>query len=65
MVIRILNRNTEVAQQAVRNLVRALPEDRACTCGQALAAALITHPDHIRAEARERIGLLVDPYLKP
>ena len=62
-VIEILNRNTQIAQQAVRNLVRSLPEERACACGSALATALITHREAIPAETRQRLGLLVDKYL--
>jgi 5'-methylthioadenosine phosphorylase len=63
IVIEILNRNTQVAQQAVRNLVRSLPGERSCTCGSALATALITHPEAIPGETRQRLGLLVDKYL--
>jgi 5'-methylthioadenosine phosphorylase len=63
LVIEILNRNTQVAQQAVRNLVRSLPQERACGCGSALATALITNKQAIPGETRQRLGLLVDKYL--
>jgi 5'-methylthioadenosine phosphorylase len=63
MVIEILNRNTQLAQQAVRNLARNLPEERSCECGSALAAALITQREAIPAETRQRLGFLVDKYL--
>jgi 5'-methylthioadenosine phosphorylase len=64
MVIEILNRNTDIAQQAVRYLVRRLKPDRECACKNALAAALITNPSVIPADTRRRLGLLVDKYLK-
>jgi len=64
MVVRTLNRNTEYAQQAIRALVSGLSEERGCTCGQALASALITQPDRIPPETHTRLSLLVDPYLK-
>lgn len=63
-VIEILNRNTQVAQEAVRNLVRQLKPERPCECGQALANALITHREVIPPATRERLGLLVDKYFK-
>ncbi len=63
-VIEILNRNTEIARQAVRNLVRQLGAERPCTCPNALASALITDPAVIPVETRQRFGLLVDKYLK-
>jgi 5'-methylthioadenosine phosphorylase len=63
IVIDILNRNTHIAQQAVRHLVRRLKSDRDCACKNALASALITNPSVIPAETRQRLGLLVDKYL--
>lgn len=63
MVIKTLNRNTEVAQQAIRNLARDLNPERECACGQALATAFITNPDVVPAETRQRLSLLVDKYL--
>jgi 5'-methylthioadenosine phosphorylase len=63
-VIEILNQNTQLAQQAVRNLVRQLPPERPCDCSSALATALITRPEAIPAETRARLSLLVNKYLK-
>ncbi len=65
MVIRTLNRNTEVAQEAIRLLVAGLAGERDCTCGSALQSALITSPDRIPAETRQKLGLFIDKYLKP
>lgn len=63
MVIETLNRNTRLAQQAVRLLARSLPEERPCECGSALATAIITQNQVIPAETRRRLGVLVDKYL--
>ncbi len=65
MVIRTLNANTAYAQQAVAALAGQLAEEKTCTCEHALADALITSPDHIVPEARQRLDLLVNKYLKP
>jgi len=64
MVIEILHRNTHLAQEAIKQLVRALPEERSCNCTNALASALITQPERIPAETRQRLSLLVNKYLK-
>jgi len=64
MVIEILYRNTDLAQQAVLLLARELPPERTCSCPHALATALITQQNQIPAETRKRLGLLVDKYLK-
>ncbi len=63
MVIEILNRNTELAQNAVRNLVRNLKSDRECDCGDALASALITDPKVIPDKTKHKLNLLVNKYL--
>jgi 5'-methylthioadenosine phosphorylase len=64
MVIEILNRNTEIAQQALRILARNLGTERHCECSTALANAIITHTDQIPAETRQRLSILVDKYLQ-
>jgi 5'-methylthioadenosine phosphorylase len=64
MVIKILNQNTATAQQAVRNLVRGLADERACECENAMASALITNPAAVPAETRQKLDLLVRKYLK-
>ena len=63
MVIAVLNRNTELAQNAVRLLVRDLKPREDCQCGEALASALITDPKVIPAETRTKLDLLVNKYL--
>lgn len=63
MVIQTLNKNTEIAQEAIRNLVSRLSKERACNCGQALATALITNPKVIPAETRKKLDLLINKYL--
>ena len=63
-VIAVLNRNTRIAQQAIANLAKQLNPERKCGCEDALATALITQPDHIRPETRQKLDLLVRKYLK-
>jgi 5'-methylthioadenosine phosphorylase len=64
MVIEVLNRNTTVCEQAIHNLVRRQKPERPCDCPHALATALITRPEAIPQDTRQRLGLLVDKYLK-
>lgn len=65
MVIQTLNKNTQVAQEAIRNLARDLQGRRACECEQALASALITRKDMIPSATREKVDLLVRKYYHP
>ncbi len=63
LVIQTLNKNTEAAQEAIRNLVRRLDGGEDCACQHALAEALITNPKAIPPETRQRLDLLVGKYL--
>jgi len=62
-VIEVLNRNTQVAQEAVVNLVKRLPSVLSCKCSYTLENSLITNPEMIPNETRERLSLIVDKYL--
>lgn len=63
MVIQTLNKNTEAARQAIANLVEILPENRTCSCSNAMKDAIITNPGLIPSDTRRKLRLLVDKYL--
>lgn len=62
-VIQILNRNTNIAQEALRYLVRDLDSKRDCECANALKNALITDTKAIPEATRSRLDLLSGKYL--
>jgi len=64
MVIQVLHRNTQAAQDAIRNLVKSLPDDPACECRNALSTAIITDPSVLPPETRRELDLLVKKYLR-
>src|SRR5215217_7100293 len=63
MVIQTLNKNTAIAQEAIRLLVRNLKPERNCDCKHALSTALITHRDVIPPATLQKLDLLVHKYL--
>jgi len=63
MVIQILNKNTQKAQEAIRNLVRGLTIERTCDCKDALSTALITDPKVISSETRNKLNILTCKFL--
>jgi 5'-methylthioadenosine phosphorylase len=64
MVVRILQQNTQMAQDAIENLVGKLPRDRSdCGCSTALKDALITDAKRITTETKQRLALLIGSYL--
>lgn len=64
LVVKTLQKNTEVAQQSILSMVENLPEGSSCTCNNALETAIITNRESISPETKNRFGLLVDKYLK-
>jgi 5'-methylthioadenosine phosphorylase len=63
-VIRTLMSNTALAQEALNCLVSQMAGSPGCECDQALANAIITQPDSIPADTREKYKLLIGKYLK-
>lgn len=64
MIIRVLNQNTAIAQQALAELVKELAEKpRTCTCGSALANAIVTAPEMVPNAIRRSLAPLIGRYL--
>ena len=63
-LIDTLMKNTEVAQDAIRNLVADFNPEDECQHHDALASALITDPKKIPPEQIEKLSLLVGKYYK-
>lgn len=62
-VINNLNRNTENVQRVIREAVRAMPADRACKCGSALAHGLITDRALIPPATKKRLAAIIGKYV--
>lgn len=62
-VIAVARQNAENATKVLREAVLAVPMQRGCTCGSALAHAIMTDPATIPAATRSRLALLLDRYL--
>ena len=62
-IIAVLNKNAENACKVVEATVRAMPDERPCKCGSALAHALITDRKAIPETTRKKLELLVGKYL--
>jgi len=63
-IIAVLLKNAENACKVVRETVAAMPVERKCACGSALAHAIITERDKIPAATREKLNLILGKYLE-
>jgi 5'-methylthioadenosine phosphorylase len=64
-IISNLNKNSENAQNVLREAVRLVPDERSCKCGLALAHAIITDRSVIPAAARKRLHVIAGKYITP
>jgi 5'-methylthioadenosine phosphorylase len=62
-VIQTLNKNTALAQEAIRLLSKNLVPERKCECRHALSTALITRREAIPPATLQKLDLLVNKYL--
>jgi hypothetical protein len=64
MVIRTLLKNTHVAQGSIRNILADPRLDSDCECLHSLENAVITHPEAISPQAKERLNIFLSKYQK-
>jgi 5'-methylthioadenosine phosphorylase len=62
-IVAVLVKNAENATRVVRETISAMPKDRKCKCGSALAHAIITDRDKISAATRQKLSLIIGKYL--
>lgn len=60
-VVENLKRNVETARATLRLALPRLASARGCLCGASIRDAIITAPDAIPPETRERLALLLEP----
>jgi len=63
-IVAVLLKNAENACNVVREAVAAMPKERSCRCGSALAHALLTDRKMIPSKTRERLKLILGKYLE-
>jgi 5'-methylthioadenosine phosphorylase len=59
-----LSCNAENAQNTIRAAVKAMPAERTCKCGSALAHALVTNPKLIPAATKRKLAPIAGKYFK-
>jgi 5'-methylthioadenosine phosphorylase len=62
-IVAVLTKNAENACNVVKEAVKAMPAQRGCKCGSALANAILTDRTKIPMETRQKLALILDKYL--
>jgi len=63
-IVAVLIKNAENACNVVRETVAAMPQEKGCRCGSALAHAILTDPKVIPPATRQKLKLILGKYLK-
>lgn len=63
MVVRVMKKNTQIAQESIARLVEKIPDENNCACQDSLKNAIMTQPDKISKEAKERLNILINKYI--
>ncbi len=63
MIVANLLKNAAVSRQAVGLTLRRLPAERNCICASALRTALVTAPELVPAETKERLAPIIGKYV--
>ena len=63
LVVANLAKNVARSQQILKAVVSSIPDERYCACGSALKDAIITSPEHIADDTRERLSAIIGDYM--
>ena len=64
MVVANLMHNVDNAKKILRHLIPRFSPTRECLCKEALKNAIITSPEHISEETKERLRLIIAKYIQ-
>jgi 5'-methylthioadenosine phosphorylase len=62
-IIRMIIQTVEIARNVIRGVLRSLPDERQCACGDALAKALITSADNVPVEVKRDLAPIISRYM--
>jgi 5'-methylthioadenosine phosphorylase len=63
-IIETLTKNVELARRIIKEAVPMIPEKRMCACSNALKDAIITTKGAISEEAKKRLDILIERYVR-
>ena len=63
-VIKILNRNIELAKKILKEVIKIIPSERKCGCKESLKNSIITSKESINEETKRKYNLFIERYIK-
>ena len=62
-IMDVLHRNMDMAKKIIRIVAGRIPEERNCECATALKNAIITAPEHIKAQCKTDLSPIIGKYI--
>lgn len=64
MILQNLFANVDAAKKLLKEVIVKMPEERNCICKSALKDAIVTNPELIKKETKEKLKLIIGKYIK-
>jgi len=64
VILETMRRNIDTAKNIIKLAVSRIPEERDCSCRNALATAIVTSPDAVPPEQKKKLGLIIGKYIE-
>ena len=62
-LLEYLSKNSRNAQRVIKEVLKILPDEFDCACQHALQGAILTNPDVIPEETKEKLKVVIGKYL--
>ncbi len=63
-VIEVMHKNVETAQKIIKDVLPSLSDDKSCSCADSLQGGIMTAPDKISAEVKDRLKVIIGKYIE-
>lgn len=63
-VVQTLTNNVETAKKIIKKSLEMIGGERGCPCAGALENAILTRPETVSEEAKKRLGIIIERFLK-
>ncbi len=63
VIMDIIHKNIDTAKKIIKLAVSRIPQRRDCECATALKTAIVTAPEAMPAQQKQKLGLLIGKYL--
>ncbi len=64
VILETMRHNVDTARSIIKLAVNRIRENSDCSCRTALSTAIVTKPEAIPTELKEKLGILIDKYIK-